>query len=70
MLFNGVPVPGNKIADCFADFFDEKVKHLVRSVGVDELVENGTQKLVTDDADFMTIDRVYDINAMCSVIGA
>ena len=43
ILFNGVPVSGNKIADCFADFFDEKVKNLVKNVGVDELVENGTQ---------------------------
>ena len=60
MLFNGVPVSGNKIADCFADFFDEKVKNLVKNVGVDKLVENGTQKLVSDEVGFMTRDRVYE----------
>ena len=40
MTFNGTPVSGNEIADCFANFFDEKVKNLVRNVGVDESVEN------------------------------
>ena len=60
MLFNGVPVSGNKIADCFADFFNEEVKNLVKNVGVDEQVENGTQKLVSDEVDFMTRDKVYE----------
>ena len=29
MKFEGVPVSADKIADCFADFFDEKVKKQV-----------------------------------------
>ena len=44
MLFNGLLVSGNKISDCFADFFDEEVKNLVKNVGVDEQVENGTHE--------------------------
>ena len=43
MFLGDIPVSGNKIADCFADFFDEKVKNLVKNVGINELVENGTQ---------------------------
>ena len=59
MYYGSVPVSENYIAGCFADFFDVKVKKLVENVTVDQNVQNGTQKTVMGDADFMTRDRVY-----------
>ena len=59
MFLGNVAVPADKIAVCFADFFDSKVKNLVTYTGVDPNVENGIQKSVKGDGDFMTRDRVY-----------
>ena len=49
-----------KVADFFANFFDEKVKKLVEKTSVDQNVQNGTQKIVAEEFDFMTRDRVYE----------
>ena len=59
MFLKGVAVSGDKIADSFAEFFDEKVKNLVEKTRVDPGVHNGTQKLESGDFDFMTRDNVY-----------
>ena len=57
MYFESVPVSENNVADCFADFFDCKVKKLVESVTIDQNVYNGARKLVIQNADFITRDR-------------
>ena len=57
-----VPVYDNDVADCFAEFFDSKVKKLVQSVMIDQNVYNGARKLVTQDADFMTRDRLLTLS--------
>ena len=44
MFLGSVPVSGDKIADCFADFCDAKVKNLVKNVRIDPNVQNGTQR--------------------------
>ena len=53
-------VSGNKAANCFADFFEEKVKRLVESVTIDPNVQNSVQKTVMGGGDFMTRDRVFE----------
>ena len=60
MTYGGVPVSGNKIADSFADFFDDKVKKLVESVQIEQNVFNGNQRPLMGDGDFMTRDWVYE----------
>ena len=51
MYFESVPVSENNVADCFADFFDCKVKKLVESVTIDQNVYNGARKLVIQNSD-------------------
>ena len=66
MFFESVPVSENEMADCFANFFNNKVRKLVENVMIDQNVYNGTQKLVTQNADFMTRDNVYEcIKLLC-----
>ena len=60
MLYGGIPVSGNKVAECFANYFDEKVKNLVKKTKVDQNVQNGIQNQLMGDDDFMTRDRVYE----------
>ena len=60
MSYRGVPVSSDGVADCFANFFDEKVKGLVQGITIDAEVQNGNQKPVMGDMNFMTRDRVYE----------
>ena len=60
MFFGSVPVSGDRVADCFADFFDAKVKKLVENVTIDPSVQNGIQQNVIGYGDFMIRDRVYE----------
>ena len=53
MFREGRAVPGDRIADCFADFFEAKVKNLVAKTGVDPNVENGVQQPAMADGNFM-----------------
>ena len=59
MYMGSVPVPADRIAACFAEFFEAKVKNLVSNTGVDPNVENGIQKPVMEDGHCMTRERVY-----------
>ena len=41
----GIPVEGSVISDCFAEFFDEKIKNTVEKVVIDNDVDNGRTKM-------------------------
>ena len=46
MCFESVPVSENDVADCFADFFDSKVKKLEESGTIDQNVYNCARKIL------------------------
>ena len=46
MFLGDIPVSGNKIAECFAEFFDGKVKGLVEKTDIDENVQNQIKVIV------------------------
>ena len=56
MCYEGIPVSGNKVADCFANFFEEKVKRLVENVTIDPNVQNGTQKPIMGSGDISMLN--------------
>ena len=60
MYYEGGAISGDKVADTFANFFEDKVKKLVEKVTIDPNVENGKQRNQMGDGDFMTRDRVYE----------
>ena len=60
MNLKGVPVVGSGISDCFAKFFDEKVKNIVGKVKIDENVYNGNRKIVAGDLNFMTKQDIIE----------
>ena len=49
MSFDQKEVAENEISDCFAEFFDKKVRGIVESVKVDAGVYNGRQKILAND---------------------
>ena len=50
----GIPVEGSGISDCFATFFDEKIKNTVEKVEIDNDVYNGRAKMDASNLNFMT----------------
>ena len=49
---------GDKIADCFATFFKEKMDTIVTETNITLYVYNGRRKLVAGNVDFMTRENV------------
>ena len=54
MSFAGNVVSGNELSQCFADFFDQKVKEIVGNVRVDAAVYNGERIVTAIDSMFMS----------------
>ena len=54
MNLKGIPVEVSGILDCFATFFDEKIKNTVEKVEIDNYVYNGRVKMNTSNLNFMT----------------
>ena len=53
-------VTGQEVADCFAYFFDTKVRNIVNSLRVDPGVYNGVRKLNSQNAFFMSRKEIMD----------
>ena len=60
MSFDQKEVAENEISDCFAEFFDKKVRGIVESVKVDAGVYNGRQKILANDCMFMSGDKIIE----------
>ena len=58
LTLNNVPICSTKIADIFANFFDEKVKRIINECSLDENVYNGSQKVNSICQNFMTPDNI------------
>ena len=58
MTLRGLPVGEHERSDCFASFFEEKVKGITDNTIVDPLVYNGKTKLEADSRMFMSANEV------------
>ena len=67
MNLKGIPVEGSGISDCFAKFFDEKIKSMVEKVVIDNDVYNGKVKMVAGNLDFMTKSDIISCIKMLKV---
>ena len=53
MTYTGVPIADDKVAESFAQYFQEKVSKIVESSQIDPNVYNGRTKMGTVDCDFI-----------------
>ena len=53
MYYSDKRIPDGEVANCFAAFFEEKVKKIVKSAIIDPTVYNGNTKMAAADGDFM-----------------
>ena len=60
MTYTGVPIADDKVAESFAQYFQEKVSKIVESSQIDPNVYNGRTKMGTVDCDFMTAIDIYE----------
>ena len=67
MSLNGIPVEGSGISDCFATFFEEKIKSIIEKVVIDDDIYNGKVKIVADNLDFMTKSDIISCIKMLKV---
>ena len=67
MIYNGTPVGESEISDCFARFFDEKIKNIVNNVEISENVHNGTKKMTVGNSNFMTKNDIIECVKMLKV---
>ena len=60
MTYDGVSIASNRVAESFAQFFQEKVSKIVRNAEIDSNVYNGHTRMVMADCDFMTAIDIYE----------
>ena len=65
MRMDGNIVKSEDLSDCFANFFDNKVKRIVETCKVDNNVYNGKRKVTCNNGNFMTPDNI--IKALKSI---
>ena len=66
MNFNGNLITGDKISECFAEFFDKKVRGIVESIKVEPGVHNGRRKIHAEDWMFMDSERIKEcVKSLC-----
>ena len=53
MFLNNNPINETNLPDKFASFFQNKVQTIVREQTINEIVYNGTQKMITENSNFM-----------------
>ena len=56
MSYNGVVVGEDKRSDCFASFFEDKVKQITSTVIVDQSVYNGSRKIDANSEGFIPFE--------------
>ena len=64
---NGVKISENNVPDTVAEFFDNKVKRLVRDSAIDPNIYNGRQKILSDNVFFMGKEAVLDCVASLKI---
>ena len=67
MNLNSIPVEGSQISDCFAEFFDSKIKKIVDKVEIDNEVYNGRSKMDAGNLDFMTKSDIISCIKMLNI---
>ena len=60
MSFDKKKISEHDISDCFAEFFDFKVKGIVESVSINPGVHNGVRKIFANDWMFMSRVRIIE----------
>ena len=60
MYLNDERVPDGGVADCFANFFEEKVDKIVKTAIIDPNVYNGKTKLTASKSNFMSEIDIID----------
>ena len=60
MSFDKKKISEHEISDCFAEFFDFKVKGIVESVSINPGVHNGVRKIFANDWMFMSRVRIIE----------
>ena len=51
---------GGEVANCFANYFEEKVEKIVKSAVIDPMVYNGKTKLVAAIGNFMSQQEILE----------
>ena len=64
---NGVKISENNVPDTVAEFFDNKVKRLVRDSAIDPNIYNGIQKILSNNVFFMGKEAVLDCVASLKI---
>ena len=59
MTYIGMPIASDKVAESFAQYFQETVSKIVENSQIDPNVYNGCTKMGTVDCDFMTAIDIY-----------
>ena len=57
MTLQGKQINEHERSDCFASFFEAKVKDIMDNMIIDPLVYNGVRKMEADSLAFMTADK-------------
>ena len=60
MYHNEVRVSDSEVANCFADFFEDKVEKIVKSAKIDPTVYNGRTKMAAADSNFMSENDILE----------
>ena len=60
MTLNGLTVTGHERSECFAHFFEQKVKSITENTHVNHGVFNGVRKIVADDQMFMSRPKIMN----------
>ena len=60
MYHNGVEIDNNELQEAFAEHFDEKISTLINNAVISQNVYNGSEKIRTNDKNFMTPDKVLE----------
>ena len=60
MFYKDTKVPGGEVANCFANYFEEKVEKIVKSAIIDPMVYNGKTKFVAAIGNFISQQEILE----------
>ena len=60
MYYNGVEIDNKELQEAFAEHFEEKISTLINNAVISQNVYNGSEKIRTNDKNFMTPDKVLE----------
>ena len=60
MFEAGEEIPCNHLADRFGRFFNDKIVNILRDTAVDDLVYNGTRKVIAEDQFYMDSESIRE----------